>query len=508
VFAGFLFQRMSLISIKLAVVAMLAAAAAGARMQLPVAQQAALPALTLERYPAEARASIESAYRDAAAHAADGAAAGRLGMVLQAWEQWDAALAAYRRAQALAPRTFDWWYLAGVVETRVGRAADAARSFERAIALAPDYVPARLKRAEALFDAGDLAGSARAFDALTKEAGAPAATAAPATVTTATTAAAAAAAPAAHYGLGRIRAAEGDQAGAIAQFQEACRLFPEFGAAHYALALAYRALGRIDDAQREMALQQRYTNAWPGVEDPVAAKIAPLRDDARAHMERGIAAWKAGRLDEAIKEHEEAVRLQPSLAQAHANLIILYGHEKNAAATAAAESHYRTVVSLNSNLGEAHYNYGVLLMEAGASRQDEAIEAFKNAIAVNPHNAPAHNNLGLLMEMRQDVAGAEQEYRLAVQDDPTFRFARFNLGRALVALRKLDEAIAEFDRVQSPEDADTPRYRYALAAAHLRAGHREQGTKLALEAKALAQQYGQTTLVASIERDLAAIASR
>ncbi len=380
----------------------------------------ALPTLAFDRFPAEARGAIETAWReaaDAAANAKDGAAAaGRLAMVLQSWEQWTTALTAYQRAQALAPETFDWWYLAGIVETRIGRPADAARSFEHAIALTPTYVPARLKLAEALFDAGNLAGSARAYDTLAREATSAAAGAGKSPGAGATAggtseaggagaAAAAAPAPAVQYGLGRIKAAQGDSAAAVRYFEEACRLFPEFGAAHYALALAYRGLGRVEEAQREIALHQRYTNAWPGVDDPVAARIAPLRDDARAHMERGIAAWKAGKLDEAIKEHEEAVRLQPALAQAHANLIVLYGHKKN---SASAEAHYRTVVTLNSNLGEAHYNYGVLLMDL--RRQDDAIDTFKKALTVNPHNAPAHVNLGLLLEMRQ-AAGSTRRSR-------------------------------------------------------------------------------------------------
>jgi tetratricopeptide (TPR) repeat protein len=458
------------------------------------AGQAALPErqqLSLDPFPDEARQSIDSAYREASTHATDGGAAGRLGMVLQSWEQWTAALAAYQRAQALAPSTFDWRYLAGIIETRLGRPADAARSFERATKLDPGYLPARVKRAEALFDAGDVAASARVYESLLRD--------------IASSAAAMPAAPAAHYGLGRIKAAQRDPAGAIEHFQEACRLFPEFGAAHYALALAYRGLGRIEDAQRELALQQRYTNAWPGIEDPVAARIAPLRDDARAHMERGIAASRAGKREDAIKEHEEAVRLQPSLAQAHANLIILYGRQGGDAAARQAEAHYRTVVALNSNLGEAHYNYGVLLMEQ--HRPDEAIEAFKHALLVNPHNAPAHANLALLLEQRRDFAAAEAEYRLAVQDDPSSRANRFSHGRVLIALGRFDEAIAVFEKLlaQPPEDADTPRYRYALAAAHLRAGHREQGLTLAREARALAERYGQTALIASIDRDLAGI---
>ena len=456
-------------------------------------QTPALPTLAFDRFPAEARQSIEAAARQASAHPRDAVAAGQLGMVLQSWEQWTSALAAYQHAQAIAPDSFDWWYLAGIIETRLGRPADAARSFARAVTITPGYLPARLKLAESLFDTGKLDASTQTYEALLKATDSQAAATAPA----------APAAPAAHYGLGRIASARGDAAAAATHFEEACRLFPEYGAAHYALALAYRRLGRIDDAQREIALQQRYTNAWPGVEDPIAARIAPLRDDARAHMERGIAAWKAGNLDDAIKEHEEAVRLQPTLAQAHANLIILYGHAKNASS---AEAHYRTVVALNSNLDEAHYNYGVLLMES--QRRDEAIEAFKRTLEVNPHNASAHAYLGLLLEMRQDIAGAETQYRLAMQDDSSSRAHRFNHGRTLVALGRLDDAIADFEKVQTPEDAETPRYRYALAAAHLRAGHRDRGVTLAREARALAERFGQTTLIASIDRDLASIGNR
>src|SRR5262249_18692070 len=128
-------------------------------------------------------------------------------------------------------------------------------------------------------------------------------------------------------------------------------------------------------------------------------------------------------------------------------------------------------------------------------------------LLVNPHNAAAHGSLGLLLEMRQDVADAEAEYRAAVQNDPTSRLDRFNHGRALVALGRLDDAIGEFEKLETPEDAETPRYRYALAAAHLRAGHRDRGVALAHEARALAERYGQSSLVASIDRDLASLSN-
>ena len=53
-------------------------------------------------------------------------AVGHLGMVLQAWEQFDTASVVYARARSLE-RRFDWFYLGGLVETRLAHHEAAAR---------------------------------------------------------------------------------------------------------------------------------------------------------------------------------------------------------------------------------------------------------------------------------------------------------------------------------------------------------------------------------------------
>jgi len=92
-----------------------------------------------------------------------------------------------------------------------------------------------------------------------------------------------------------------------------------------------------------------------------------------------------------------------------------------------------------------------------------------------------------------------------VDSQPTLRIARFNLGRMLVAQSRFDDAISELQKLLEPRDAETPRYMFALAAAHVRAGHRDEARKWAEEARQLALAFGQTELAASIERDLATI---
>jgi len=437
-----------------------------------------LPALALDTYPTAARTAIAAAYKAAESTPADAAATGQLARVLHAWEQWEAARAAYGRAQALAPAAFEWRYLEALVLQRLARPDLAVAALREALSRSPSYLPARLKLAEALLDAGDLEESRKRFAELTDPA----------------------CAPAVQFGLGTIAARLGRHAEAVEHLQRAITLFPEFGAAHYALARAYRALGRPDEAEAALARHAQFGARWPAIEDPVAATVSTLREDAGALLQRGVKQAEAGDVEAAIASHEAALSLNPSFAQAHANLIVLYGRAR---VWAKAEEHYRAVVKLAINVADAHYDYGVVL---GLQEQwDGAAEAYRKALELNPQHAQARNNLGQVLERQGKIAEAADEYRHAVESQPTLRIARFNLGRMLIAQGQNDAAVAELSKLTEPRDAEAPRYLFALATAHIRAGRRDEGIKWATDAKALAERFGDTALAAAIERDLARI---
>jgi tetratricopeptide (TPR) repeat protein len=440
--------------------------------------QPALPQLALETYPVAAREAIARVHRTAAERPADADATGTLGRVLHAWEQWTAARESYARAAVLAPRTFEWPYLEAVVLQRLARPGEAAARLEAALRIKPDYLPARLRLAEALLDAGDRDRSAQLFARLTEPA----------------------CEPAVQFGLGRIAAARGDHATAIGHLERAIALFPEFGSAHYALALAYRAIGRRDDAQAALQKHAKFGARWPAVEDPLVAAVLALREDAAALLQRGVKHAGAGELDAAIEAHEAALAADPSLAQAHANLISLYGRTRN---WAKAGEHYRAVVRLAVNVADAHYDYGVLL--GLQERWDEAAGAYREALALNPLHAQAHNNLGQIYERQRKLDEAAAEYGRAVESQPTLRVARFNLGRMLIALGRPAEAVRQLEALTEPRDAEAPRYLFALATAHVRAGRREEGVKWATDARDLALKHGDTALAAAIDKDLARI---
>jgi len=436
-----------------------------------------LPRLALESYPPETRDPLVRLYQAATARPTDVEAVGALARMLHAWNQWGAAHDTYERAQALAPKAFEWQHLDGLALQRLARHSDAAMRFEEALRRSPNYLPARVNLAESLLESGNLDRAKQLFDTLRSEPTAE---------------------PAAELGLGRIAAAAGDDAAALTHLERAIALFPEWGAAYYTLARVYRALGRGEDAQRALERNKQYGARWPALDDPVFATVTSLRDDAETALQRGLKLAEAGDLAGAIAAHEAALARDPSIVRVHVNLISLYGRTGE---WAKAEQHYRAVVALGFNLDEAHYDYGVLLglQEKWAA----AADAFRQAIAVNPRHAEAHNNLGQLLERERRLDEAVAEYRQAIDSQPAFRLARFNLGRMLIALGQIDDAIVELEKLTEPRDAEAPRYLFALATAHVRAGHRDEGIKWATEARQLALAHGQHELAAAIDRDLA-----
>ena len=443
---------------------------------LPAAEPPAVPPLALETLPAAARERVATAYQRATAEPASGEASGSVAMLLHSYDQFELAETWYRRAAGLDPDAFDWPYLLGVVQTERGLRDDAARSLRAAIEKRPRDVPARLRLADLLLTRGDVDASAALYDELLKEHPDLAQ---------------------AHHGAGRVEAARGRAAAAAERFRRATELFPGFGAAYYALGLAYRDLARTDDARAALQLYEAHRMETPPLDEPVLARVRQLKSGPLARVAEGVRLGKDGDLEGARREHEAALQADPSLAQAHANLISIYGRLGQ---PDKAEEHYRAAVALGPGLAEAHYDYGVLLVQQRRTR--EAAGAFERALAINPNYAAAHNNLGNMLEAEGRAAEAESHYRAAIANDPTYRLARFNLGRVLVAQQKPAEAVVELEKTLVPEDDETPRYLYALAAAWVRAGDRAKALQYGRQAQEKAAARGQTELAATIARDL------
>ncbi len=152
---------------------------------------------------------------------------------------------------------------------------------------------------------------------------------------------------------------------------------------------------------------------------------------------RGDRAGADAALDKAVEALREAIRLQPDLAYAHANLgVALMRQGKLDEAIA----EYREAIRLRPDDGTTHFNLGTDLGRQG--KPGEAIAEYREAIRLQPDHAYAHSNLGLALLAQGKVDEAIAEFREAIRLKPDFAHA--NLGNALRRQGKLDEAIAEY----------------------------------------------------------------
>jgi tetratricopeptide (TPR) repeat protein len=299
------------------------------------------------------------------------------------------------------------------------------------------------------------------------------------------------------YGLGRVQTAKREHAAALQSYAKACEVFPAFGAAHFALAGELRLLGNKSEMGQHLAAYSKNVTVEPPLEDPLFQRIHELNMGVQAHLQRAAELEKAGLLQEAVRENEAALAVDPRDVQVHINLISLHAR---LADPAKAQQHFEAAIALDPGRSDAWYNLGVLLFKqpnyAGAEK------AFRRALDINPDYAEAHNNLGAIYEQQDRLDDAAKEFRKAIADRPDFPLARFHLGRILVSGQRYDEAIQQFLRALSPEDDQTTVYLYALAATYARSGDRAHALAYFQKAHDAAVAHGQSQMLNSIDSDL------
>jgi tetratricopeptide (TPR) repeat protein len=425
------------------------------------------------------RTQIEQAEQEAKEHPRNAQSAGVLAMTLHAYQQYDAAARAYSRAHLLDPQNFDWLYLLGAVQMELGAFEGAVKSFQSALRLRADDLAANLRMAQSLAAVPSWEEAGALYRRILEQH---------------------ADCAQAWYGLGRVQAARGDHAGAAQSYVKACDLFPPYGVAHFALATELRRLGKPAEAEQQLVAYSKNVTAEPPLDDPLFRRIHELNHGAQAHIQRGTQLEKEGRLDEAIREHEAALAIDPASVQVHVNLVSLYGRTGD---SARAKQHFEAATKLDAGRSDAWYDYGVLLFHE--QNLTEAQQAFQLALQINPSYAEAHNNLGVIYEQQGRFDQAAGEFRAAIAAQPNYPLARFHLGRILVNQEKYDEAIQQLQRSLTPEDEQTTAYLYALGAAYARAGDLQHAREYIQKAHDAAVAHGQSKLLTSIDRDLKAL---
>jgi tetratricopeptide (TPR) repeat protein len=123
---------------------------------------------------------------------------------------------------------------------------------------------------------------------------------------------------------------------------------------------------------------------------------------------------------------------------------------------------YRRVVAIDPTYAAAWNNLGLLLHRMG--KYDEARNAYASALEQDARCCEAVYNLGSLAEDRGDLEEAVRCYRRALDISPDYADAHFNLAGALARSGRPSEAVAHWERYLQL-DAGSPWAR--IARAHL-----------------------------------------
>lgn len=122
----------------------------------------------------------------------------------------------------------------------------------------------------------------------------------------------------------------------------------------------------------------------------------------------GTSLFKGGRIDQAIEEYLEALRIEPNFAEARYNLGITLVQKGN---FKGAIREYRKAIADYPQYAKAYLSLGSALDEL--NKLDEAMACYRKAIEIQPDLAEAHNNLAVDLYLKGDYAGAWKEVRLA-----------------------------------------------------------------------------------------------
>lgn len=122
--------------------------------------------------------------------------------------------------------------------------------------------------------------------------------------------------------------------------------------------------------------------------------------------------------------------------------------------------------------------------ELESTAPNEARDAYRRALELNPAHADAHVNLGRLLQEAGAHQAAIEQYRAALEADSRHATAAFNLGAALEELGRRPEAIAAYLQAVKIDDAFADAH-YNLSRLYEQSGKKQAAIRHLARYKAL-----------------------
>jgi Flp pilus assembly protein TadD len=159
------------------------------------------------------------------------------------------------------------------------------------------------------------------------------------------------------------------------------------------------------------------------------------------HNARGIELADRGWLDEAVKEFQRAIDLDPEASHPHDNLATVYAEQKK---LPEALQEHLVALRLDPESATVHFNLAAFL---SAHATDLTLESFRNALTIDPTFPDAQFNLGLTLADEGRVEEAMAALRTAVEQAPEDPLPRHELASLLMDEGEYRAAIGQLKEV-------------------------------------------------------------
>ena len=163
-------------------------------------------------------------------------------------------------------------------------------------------------------------------------------------------------------------------------------------------------------------------------------------DLAEGHACVGNVLFGTGKYEEAVKQYQRALELDPNSDYALGQLADAYQKLGN---PAAAEAAYQKAITLRPNYWAVYSGLGALY--TGQARYGEAADMFKKVTQLAPDNYSGYSNLGAIYLLQGRYEDAISQLNRSIELRPSAN-AYSNLGTAYFALRQFSKAADSYQQ--------------------------------------------------------------
>jgi tetratricopeptide (TPR) repeat protein len=171
--------------------------------------------------------------------------------------------------------------------------------------------------------------------------------------------------------------------------------------------------------------------AWSALARDVSIQREATQEGLAAHAQAGQQALKAGRYEEAVKEYEEVIRLDPSLVEARANLGL--GYHMLGQYKTAVEQFEKALQASPALLG-ANLFAGIDYLKLGLPAK--ALPVLKRALRQDPSNLETRRALAACYTAQDNYREAAQQFRMIASVETDRSQAWYELGQNYLVLAK------------------------------------------------------------------------